>query len=114
MHELGLTRNIVAIVSEHARGARVKRVALEGGVVPIVPAAVVFDLPVGGWKCRPTAEFGHAAAAQTVRGVLNQLDREEIVGELALREVREGRVEVVPMWGRPESVRREFARRRAQ
>ena len=29
-----------------------------------------------------------------------------ITGELALREVREGRVEVVPMWGRPQSVRR--------
>jgi L-aminopeptidase/D-esterase-like protein len=23
---------------------------------------VVFDLPVGGWNCRPTAEFGNAAA----------------------------------------------------
>lgn len=37
-------------------------VAMEGGVVPIVPAAVIFDLPVGGWDCRPTAEFGYAAA----------------------------------------------------
>lgn len=37
-------------------------VALDGGMVPIVPAAVVFDLPVGGWDCRPTAEFGYAAA----------------------------------------------------
>jgi L-aminopeptidase/D-esterase-like protein len=37
-------------------------VAMEGGVVPIVPAAVVFDLPVGGWQCRPTPEFGYAAA----------------------------------------------------
>ena len=35
---------------------------MDGGVVPIVPAAVIFDLPVGGWKCRPTAEFGYAAA----------------------------------------------------
>jgi L-aminopeptidase/D-esterase-like protein len=35
---------------------------MDGGVVPIVPAAVVFDLPVGGWDCRPTAEFGNAAA----------------------------------------------------
>jgi len=34
-----------------------------GGVVPIVPAAVIFDLPVGGWRCRPTAEFGYRAAA---------------------------------------------------
>ena len=37
-------------------------VAMTGGVVPIVPAAVIFDLPVGGWRCRPTAEFGFAAA----------------------------------------------------
>ncbi|BBY93018.1 hypothetical protein MGALJ_26870 [Mycobacterium gallinarum] len=37
-------------------------VAIEGGVVPIVPSAVIFDLPVGGWKCRPNAEFGRAAA----------------------------------------------------
>src|SRR3954463_4816797 len=43
-------------LGEQARGG-----AREGGVVPIVPAAVVFDLPVGGWKCRPTAEFGYAA-----------------------------------------------------
>ena len=41
------------------------------------------------------------------------MDEAGIEGELALREVREGRVEVVPMWGRPESVRQEFARRRA-
>ncbi len=31
-------------------------------VVPIVPAAVIYDLPVGGWSCRPTAEFGYIAA----------------------------------------------------
>lgn len=42
--------------------AQGRGVAMEGGVVPIVPAAVVFDLPVGGWQCRPTAEFGYAAA----------------------------------------------------
>lgn len=39
-------------------------VAMAGGVVPIVPAAVIFDLPVGGWGNRPTAEFGAAAAAE--------------------------------------------------
>lgn len=66
------------------------------------------------WRLLVAHEFGHAAAAETVRAVLGQLDREEIEGELALREVRQGRVEFVPMWGRPESVRREFARRRAQ
>ena len=66
------------------------------------------------WRLLIAHEFGHAAGAQTVRGVLGQLDREGISGELALRELREGRVESVPMWGRPESVRREFGRRRAQ
>jgi hypothetical protein len=66
------------------------------------------------WRLLVAHEFGHAAAAPTVHAVLKQLDREGIDGELALREVREGRVEVIPMWGRPESVRQEFARRRAQ
>ncbi|WP_028478470.1 P1 family peptidase [Nocardia sp. CNY236] len=32
-------------------------------VVPIVPGAVIFDLPVGAWDVRPTAEFGYRAAA---------------------------------------------------
>lgn len=40
---------------------RGRGVAMDGGVVPIVPGAVIFDLPVGGWGCRPTAEFGYAA-----------------------------------------------------
>ncbi|WP_040794851.1 P1 family peptidase [Nocardia higoensis] len=31
-------------------------------VVPIVPGAVIFDLPVGDWHIRPTAEFGYRAA----------------------------------------------------
>lgn len=66
------------------------------------------------WRLLVAHNFGHAASAQTVRGVLKQLDAAGIDGELALREVREGRVEVVPMWGRPESVRQEFAKRRSQ
>ncbi|ANE79756.1 hypothetical protein A7U43_10870 [Mycobacterium adipatum] len=36
-------------------------VAMDGGVVPIVPGAVIFDLPVGGWGCRPDADFGYQA-----------------------------------------------------
>jgi hypothetical protein len=66
------------------------------------------------WLIRCAHEFGHAASAQTVHGVMAQLDSAGIRGELAVRQVRAGRVEVVPMWGRPESVRREFAQRRAQ
>jgi hypothetical protein len=59
-------------------------------------------------------QFGHAAAAPTVHGTLRLLDDAGIAGELVVREVREGRVEVVQMWGRPESVRQEFRKLRAQ
>jgi hypothetical protein len=64
------------------------------------------------WRLLVAHEFGHAAAAETVKGTLAKLDAEGITGELVLREVREGRSEVVQMWGRPESVRREFRQRR--
>jgi hypothetical protein len=57
--------------------------------------------------------FGHAAAAATVKGTLALLDEQGIAGELIVRDVREGRAEVVQMWGRPESVRREFRARRS-
>ena len=56
--------------------------------------------------------FGHAAA-DTVRGTLRLLDEQGISGEMIVRDVREGRAEVVQMWGRPESVRREFRARRS-
>jgi hypothetical protein len=57
--------------------------------------------------------FGKAAAAETVKGTLELLDREGIEGELIVRDVHEGRAEVVQMWGRPESVRQDFRRRRS-
>jgi len=66
------------------------------------------------WRILVAHEFGHAAAPETVRGTLRLLDDAGIEGEIAVREARSGRVEIEPMWGRPESVRREFARRRAQ
>ena len=66
------------------------------------------------WRIRSAHQFGHAAAPETVHGTLALLDDEGITGELVLREARSGRVEVVQMWGRPESVRQEFNRRRAQ
>ena len=58
--------------------------------------------------------FGHAAAAEAVHGTLKLLDDSGIAGQLALREVRTGRVETIQDWGRPESFRREFRRIRAQ
>ena len=42
------------------------------------------------------------------------LDEAGIECELAVRESRSGRVEVTQMWGRPQSVREEFRRLRAQ
>ena len=64
------------------------------------------------WRLRSAREFGHAAAPETVHGTLSLLDDNGLVGELVVREARSGRVEVVQMWGRPESVRQEFRRRR--
>jgi hypothetical protein len=65
------------------------------------------------WRLLVAHSFGHAAAAESVIGVLQKLDAEGVAGEMQVREVREGRSEVVQMWGRPESVREEFRQRRA-
>ena len=65
------------------------------------------------WRLLVAHSFGHAAAAESVMGVLARLDADGVSGELALREVREGRAEVVQMWGRPQSVREEFRERRS-
>jgi L-aminopeptidase/D-esterase-like protein len=53
---LAAADGVMRWLEEHERG-----VAMDGGVVPIVPGAAIFDLPVGGWDRRPTAEFGYAA-----------------------------------------------------
>ena len=66
------------------------------------------------WRLLVAHRFGHAAAAPAVHTALGLLDEAGIDGELAVREVRTGRAEVNPMWGRTESVRREFSRIRAQ
>jgi len=68
------------------------------------------------WRIIVAHRFGHAAAAPAVHTALKLLDDAEIEAELAVREIRTGRVEIVPelMWGRTESVREEFRRRRAQ
>ena len=65
------------------------------------------------WRLLVAQSFGHAAAPETVLGVLGKLDAEGAAGELRIAEVREGRSEVVQMWGRPESVREEFRERRS-
>jgi hypothetical protein len=65
------------------------------------------------WHLLIARSFGHAAAPQSVKGVLETLDREGVAGELRVADVREGRSEFVNMWGRPESVREEFRQRRS-
>jgi L-aminopeptidase/D-esterase-like protein len=64
---LAAADGVMSWLEEHGRG-----VVMDSGVVPIVPGAVVYDLAVGGWACRPTAEFGYAAcsAAAGADGVL--------------------------------------------
>ena len=66
------------------------------------------------WRILVAHQFGHAAAVPAVHASLSHLDQAGIRGEMALREVREGRVEVTHEWGRPESVNQEFRRLRAQ
>ncbi|MEA2168744.1 MAG: hypothetical protein QOF76_2044 [Solirubrobacteraceae bacterium] len=66
------------------------------------------------WRILVAHRFGHAAAAPAVHGTLVAMDKAGIKGELVLRELREGRVERISDWGRPESVRQEFKRIRAQ
>jgi hypothetical protein len=65
------------------------------------------------WRLLVASSFGHAAAAESVLGVLEKLDADGVTGEMQVREVREGRAEIVQMWGRPESVREELRRRRS-
>ncbi|WP_156685827.1 P1 family peptidase [Mycobacterium sp. Marseille-P9652] len=55
---LAAADGVMRWLEEQGRG-----IAMEGGVVPIVPGAVIFDLPVGGWDRRPTADFGYRACA---------------------------------------------------
>jgi hypothetical protein len=68
------------------------------------------------WRIIVAHRFGHAASAPAVHAALKLLDDAGIAGELAVREVRAGRVEVISelMWGRTESVRQEFRKLRAQ
>ncbi len=65
------------------------------------------------WRINVANGFGHAAAPETVAWVLEMLERQGIDGELIVRGLNEGRAEIRQMWGRPESVRAEYRRRRS-
>jgi len=66
------------------------------------------------WKILVAHRFGHAAAVPAVHAALRLLDDIAIDGELTVKSVQSGRVEVIPTWGRPASVVAEFKRQRAQ
>lgn len=55
---LAAADGVMRWLEERGRG-----VVMAGGVVPIVPGAVIFDLEVGAWSNRPTADFGYQACA---------------------------------------------------
>ncbi len=55
---LAAADGVMRWLEEQGRGVK-----MTGGTVPIVPAAVIYDLPVGAWSSRPDAEFGYRAAA---------------------------------------------------
>lgn len=58
---LAAADGVMRWLSERNRGMRIG--VEEHEVVPIVPAAVIFDLLSGDWGNRPDASFGHAACA---------------------------------------------------
>ena len=59
---LAAADGVMRWLEEQGRGVIMDDDGAGEKLVPIVPAAVIFDLPVGGWACRPTAEFGYTAA----------------------------------------------------
>lgn len=65
------------------------------------------------WRILVAHRFGHAAAPTAVQSALRLLDEADLAGELIVRDVRVGRAEVEPMWGRGETARQEFRRLRA-
>ena len=46
--------------------------SIGGGVVPIVPGAILFDLSVGDFKIRPDASCGYAAAKAAATGAVEE------------------------------------------
>ncbi|OYD71242.1 P1 family peptidase [Rhodococcus sp. OK302] len=56
---LAAADGVMRWLEEHGHGIAM---GAPGQVVPIVPGAVIFDLPVGDWTIRPDADFGFLAA----------------------------------------------------
>ena len=67
---LAAADGVMRWLSEHHRGFRVGAEPYE--VVPIVPAAVLFDLPRSTWGNRPDADFGYQACESATSGAIAQ------------------------------------------
>ncbi|HKS47263.1 MAG TPA: P1 family peptidase [Amycolatopsis sp.] len=67
---LAAADGVMRWLSERHHGFRVGPAPHE--VVPIVPAAVIFDLPRGDWGNRPDADFGYAACEAASSGPVEQ------------------------------------------
>ncbi|MGC0363220.1 L-aminopeptidase/D-esterase-like protein [Rhodococcus sp. 27YEA15] len=61
---LAAADGVMRWLEEHGHGIAM---GAPGQVVPIVPGAVIFDLPVGDWTVRPTGDFGFLAAEDAAR-----------------------------------------------
>ena len=66
------------------------------------------------WRIVVAHRFGHGASVPAVQLAMRLLDDAGFDGEIALREVRTGRAEIMQGWGRTESVREEFRKLHAQ
>jgi L-aminopeptidase/D-esterase-like protein len=64
---LAAVPGVVDFLYEHGRGIQTR-----AGRVPIVPAAVIFDLPVGDSKIHPRPEWGYKAAEAAASGPVAQ------------------------------------------
>lgn len=62
---LDAAQGVVRYLEEHRIGLR-----FAGSVVPIVPAAAIFDLRFGDGRIRPTADCGYRAAAAATTGAV--------------------------------------------
>ncbi|GAB3468717.1 P1 family peptidase [Actinophytocola sediminis] len=67
---LAAADGVMRWLGERGRGMRVGE--HEHEVVPIVPGAVIFDLPRSDWGNRPTAEFGYLACSAAASGPVAQ------------------------------------------
>jgi hypothetical protein len=87
---------------------------VEAAVALVVCNAQPYSENEWHWRLLVAHRFGHAAAVPAVRTSLTLLDDNDIAGELVVREVRQGRVPIEPLWGRPYTVRDELRQINAQ